>query len=305
MHVKREILQETLREVQAERTLLPDPSAGRLRAMAEILAYTIAYILRSANVFDRRPEVSVLMYHAVDHSSWPLAVTPQTLEDQFAYLARETQVVPLADAVAFARGEKSFTGKVTALTFDDGFADIETTVLPLLHKYGLHATCFLPTDVTVRTNSVGTPRMSWDAIRAAQATGRIAFEAHTCTHPCLSDLGEKEIRSEVQGCADEIERTLGKRPRFFAYPYGDAGAAAQEAVHEAGYAAGFGVEAGLVEPGDRLTQLNRLQVDASTPLYLFKIRLTRAIVYYRSIGRAVRHLLRLVGVLKAPPPATP
>jgi len=63
----------------------------------------------------------------------------------------------------------------------------------------------------------------------------IEFGAHAFTHPSLPSLGsnekDEEIRSSLEACA----RLSGKRPRSFAYPYGDVDRESIRLVQEAGF----------------------------------------------------------------------
>ena len=52
-----------------------------------------------------------------------------------------------------------------------------------------------------------------------QASG-FRIEAHTANHPDLRSLSDAEIEAEMEAADAAIEARLGRRPRFFAYPYG-------------------------------------------------------------------------------------
>ena len=88
--------------------------------------------------------MSVLCYHAVD-PCWtsPLAVTPEDFEVQLGWLARTRDVVPLAVALDHMDERGRLPRGMVALTFDDGFAQLEEHVFPALARHRLPATVFL------------------------------------------------------------------------------------------------------------------------------------------------------------------
>ena len=92
--------------------------------------------------------VLVLNYHRIgdpassflDHGVF--SATPEAFEAHVRHLARRTQVIRLEDLPAcLARGR----GRRVAVTFDDGYRDNYEHALPVLRRYGVHATFFLTT----------------------------------------------------------------------------------------------------------------------------------------------------------------
>ncbi|MFN0194577.1 MAG: polysaccharide deacetylase family protein [Aestuariivirga sp.] len=107
--------------------------------------------------------------------------------------------------------------------------------------------------------------MTWDELRALAAEPLCTMGAHTVHHYAVARLDEKEAAAELKLGADRLEAELGKRPRFFAYPYGDAGSAAARdfrLVREAGYEAAVTTRKGVLFAGhrDHMTALPRLSL---------------------------------------------
>jgi len=61
--------------------------------------------------------------------------------------------------------------------------------------------------------------MDWDQIEMLQAAG-FRIEGHTASHPDLRALSDEQIEAEMEEADSAIESRLGRRPRYFAYPYG-------------------------------------------------------------------------------------
>lgn len=94
-----------------------------------------------------RARLSVLIYHRVLERPDPYRGDPTVAEFdwQMALLAREFNVLPLADAVArLAAG--SLPARAACVSFDDGYRDNLTLAAPVLRRHGLPATFFVATD---------------------------------------------------------------------------------------------------------------------------------------------------------------
>ena len=87
-------------------------------------------------------QVPVLMYHAVGDDCWGeehLFVRPAELEQQLQYLSENGyETIFFEDLAHLERYEKP-----VILTFDDGYDDNYTLLLPLLQKYHMKATIFM------------------------------------------------------------------------------------------------------------------------------------------------------------------
>lgn len=90
----------------------------------------------------------VLMYHRVcprgpDTACWfarGTAVTPAAFEAQLDWLLGRFDVVPLG---ALSASPSDRDRPRVSLTFDDGYAEIHRTVLPVCQRRGVSATCFV------------------------------------------------------------------------------------------------------------------------------------------------------------------
>jgi peptidoglycan/xylan/chitin deacetylase (PgdA/CDA1 family)/predicted kinase len=260
-----------------------------IHAFAKLLMFSFAYLI--SKLLTRSSGALVLMYHAIDRSGWKLAVAPETFERQMAYLARCKGVVSLADVVAYAKGERGIAKNAVAVTFDDGYRDVLTTVLPLIKKYKIPITIFVPSDLAVHTDHEGRARLSWEELRTLQASGLVSIESHAATHRKFPELTREEMQAELEDSARVIERELGVRPRYFAYPFGARSAEAEEVVAESAYEAAFGITDGVIRRGMPLYRLPRVQIDATMRWSLFRLRTTAAVEVSRRIVKALRAMI--------------
>ncbi len=165
---------------------------------------------------------AIITFHSIDSSQSVLSFHP----DDFLRLVQSlTQLgMPIYSLDTLLQDNVS---RGIALTFDDGMSSVFTHALPIIKDFNIPAHLFLTTGTVGGKNNwpssfAGIPKfkmMTWDQIEACQAAG-IAIEAHTQTHADLNRVSTQELEDECAGCDHIIEQRLGKKPDYFAYPFG-------------------------------------------------------------------------------------
>lgn len=125
--------------------------------------------------------------------------------------------VPAASSVSAATSTRPTVAPnpgFVSLNFDDGYESAYLNALPILDQAGLKSTQFIITGFLGNSGYVTT-----DQVLAMRANGH-EIGAHTRSHPHLSTLTDDQQQSEILGSFDDLV-SLGVRPAFFAYPYGD------------------------------------------------------------------------------------
>jgi peptidoglycan/xylan/chitin deacetylase (PgdA/CDA1 family) len=108
--------------------------------------------------------------------------------------------------------------------------------------------------------------MSWEEVRATMGLTRLG--GHTHTHPILARVGPLRLDEEVGTCRDRIASETGARPRFFAYPNGQAGdftPAVKEAVRRHGFEAAFTAVEGVNGAHTDRLELRRFSGRSAAP----------------------------------------
>ena len=190
----------------------------------------------------------VLCYHALSED-WPaaLSTTPERFAAQLAILARRGY-----RGVTFAEiASGTVRGKAVAVTFDDGYRSVLEQAKPLLDRHGWPASLYVPTDWVGRDAPMtwaGIDRwiggeherellpLAWDDLRGLANEGW-EIGAHTKSHPHLTELGDAELRAELEGSRAATAEGLGRECTTIAYPYGDVDDRVERAAGAAGYTA--------------------------------------------------------------------
>lgn len=227
--------------------------------------------------------IPILMYHNIGEP--PEGARLRALYVRTGAFGRQMMLLKLlgyrglsmSEAMPYIRGEK--TGKVVAITFDDGYLDTFEHALPVLNTFGFSATCYVVSGRTGQYNdwdavelNVQKELMTDEQIRAWHAAG-MEVGAHTRTHPRLTKCTDEELQTELAGSKADLEALTGAPVTQFCYPYGDLDARVASAVRSAGYSAATTTQRGRACPGDDLMQLRRILVSGSSMLYLFLIKL--------------------------------
>ena len=160
--------------------------------------------------------ISVLLYHRFDENRSPTTTTSSAqFEQHMAYLKSHGYTVLTMDQLAdCVEGRRPVPEKGIVITIDDGFISGYNKAVPILRKYGY------PFSVFVFTHAIGIKNyMSWGQLKQLESWGG-EVGCHTFSHPRLINLPEKAIEQEIMGPKDSMEKNLGHKVKFFAYPYG-------------------------------------------------------------------------------------
>ena len=196
----------------------------------------------------------ILCYHSVD-PAWrsPLSVSPDLFASHCAWLRDHRRMISLPEAITNMNGSTRWPRGLTALSFDDGFAQVYTQALPILRRHQLSATVFL---VAQTLTSAGRP-VDWvddPPGRALETLSRtqvlemleagITFGSHSYSHRDLTTLGEDECERDLRSSRDVLEDVVGHPVRLLAYPRGRHNEQVRRAAARAGFTHAFALPEG-------------------------------------------------------------
>jgi peptidoglycan/xylan/chitin deacetylase (PgdA/CDA1 family) len=232
------------------------------RAAAACIAFVTACLCGTNVVVEPQSllGVPVFTYHMVD-SRIPhdrignaLTVTPEQFESQLRTLTRLGLRTVTAEQLVADLHRGYVPSHTVVLTFDDGYADARSVVLPLLERYHEVATFY------VISGTIGSPRhLSWRDIRALHNAG-MEIGAHGREHVDLTELNAHGQLGEVEGCARALHRWAKIDPETYAYPSGRYNTTTLTIMHRAGLAAAFTEEYGYVHTLASPYRLPRIRI---------------------------------------------
>lgn len=170
----------------------------------------------------------VLMYHGVGDETAPHAelrytVSVLSFRQQMQALSGHP-VVTLSELLA----RRAPAGAVV-LTFDDGEQSVATRALPLLASHGFKGVLF------VTTGWIGTPGYCSEEELRRLARAGWEIGAHGVSHRFLTELDDRELRSELGESRGRLADILGEPPQHLALPGGRGDRRVVEAARAAGY----------------------------------------------------------------------
>lgn len=220
----------------------------------------------------RMEPISILFYHRVSdkcRNAWTMPCA--TFQRQIDWMIDRFDVITLEEAQRrIARGENQWPS--VCLTFDDGYADNCEFALPLLLRKDLPFTYFVSTNHVLRgeffphDTAANCPlRPNSLAEIRAMADAGVEIGAHTRSHPDLGKVvNEEALRDEIAGSKQELEEALGRRVRYFAFPFGlhqNMSHAAWRVVHQAGFDGACSAYGSYNWPGEDPFHLQRIHAD--------------------------------------------
>lgn len=187
----------------------------RIIAVFIALAVIVGAVWYAAAAVLNLRHIPIFMYHSINDEpigkEEELSVSVDDFESQLRYLReRGYESVFVKDMPKY-----DYEQRLVAVTFDDGYEDVYTNAFPLLKKYEIKATLFMPTSLIGEEGY-----LDEDQLRELQNSGYVDVESHTVSHEDLSRLSTDEIENEFRESKRTLEDILDKTVNVIAYPGG-------------------------------------------------------------------------------------
>ena len=175
---------------------------------------------------NKSASVSILGYHDVrERGGSPMLIAGSKFRQQMqAIKDSQIPVIPLADVMAWKRGEKNIPPESIVITFDDGWEGVYEQAYPVLKEFGFPFTVYLYKKYV----NIGGRSMSWDQVREMMSHG-CEIGSHSVSHESLkkkpkagmSDADYQAwVLAELKDSREFLEQNLKIKITSFAYPYG-------------------------------------------------------------------------------------
>jgi peptidoglycan/xylan/chitin deacetylase (PgdA/CDA1 family) len=169
-----------------------------------------------------RSSIPILCYHQIRDrtaadaaADRPYIMPPATFRRELDTLERDGyRTISPDELVAHLTTGARLPAKPVLLTFDDGVDDHYRVVLPELRRRGMKATFFPMTVV------LGNPGfMTRGQLRRLDRAG-MTIAAHSWDHHRVDEYSGDDWRIQITEPIRELQRIVGHRIRYFAYPFG-------------------------------------------------------------------------------------
>lgn len=175
---------------------------------------------------NKSASVSILGYHDVrERGGSPMLIAGSKFRQQMqAIKDSQIPVIPLADVMAWKRGEKNIPPESIVITFDDGWEGVYEHAYPVLKEFGFPFTVYLYKKYV----NIGGRSMTWDQVRDMMRNG-CEIGSHSVSHESLkkkpkagmSDADYQAwVLAELKDSREFLEQNLKIKITSFAYPYG-------------------------------------------------------------------------------------
>ena len=165
---------------------------------------------------------AIITFHSIDDSGSVLSYPTKAFASLLGALDKSGLPVLGLDDLLLPETDQGIT-----ITFDDGMRSLYKQALPVLRDHAKPAHLYLTTGSVGKNNrwptqpeaAPGFDMLTWQEIEQLHAAG-IFIDSHTHSHPDMRKLDEQAMQQECETADLLIEERLGRRPQYFAYPYG-------------------------------------------------------------------------------------
>lgn len=226
-------------------------------------------------------KLPVLMYHHISLAeSNGLTISAKKLEEQFAFLAKNKY-----QTYHFNELDNIQTlppGNNIIITFDDAYVSQLELAYPLLKKYGLKATIFVPLKYLGATDAWNTSSLKiMDAVQLRSLDASVVtLGYHSYAHERYDELNEEERVSDIKACFRTVSENKLNLLKTLAYPYGKYPRELSEKekfisrLEEQGFRYGLRIGNRLNEfPFKKPFEIQRLDIKGEYSLSRFKLKL--------------------------------
>ena len=193
-----------------------------LKKISNFLQYTG---LRFSN---SRKISAILVYHGISKNSHKNCVPMNIFKEHMIYLKNNFKIISLSKLLDILELKEIQNDNLVAITFDDAYKNFFRNAYPILLKYNIPATVYIPANLVGQYNNWDFDNkedysylqiMSYEEIKEMDSD-LIELGSHTANHKRLSATTDAELITEINDSKNSLENALHRKFDLFAYPYG-------------------------------------------------------------------------------------
>jgi len=224
-----------------------------MRYIKQIILKLMDYLKIADIILALKRRDIILLYHSIEmhESGYENSVSLENFILHIDVLSQHHKFVSLDKML----NESSKFSRV-AITFDDAYSDFYTVAFPVLAEKQIPVTIFVPT-IFIETHQYlyenaekgyRKQHLSWEQMRELHSSKLVEFESHAHSHFDSVNNIDK-LKDDVMISIAILEKELGRRPRYFAYPFGDCNMATHDILLDCGFEQIFTTQSISVRPG--------------------------------------------------------
>ncbi len=195
--------------------------------------------------------VPILLYHRLGPTvADSMTTTTAVFTAQMQWLKDNGYtVIPLKTLVNYLKGEgPAPPPKSVVITADDGHKSVYTVMQAIVRKFNYPVTLFIyPSCIS---NRYAPYAMTWEQLKELQQTGLFDIQSHTFWHPNFKKEKrklkpqeyEKLVQTQLVKSKNVLEKHLGIKVEYLAWPYGIYDDYLEAQAQKAGYVAAFSID---------------------------------------------------------------
>jgi peptidoglycan/xylan/chitin deacetylase (PgdA/CDA1 family) len=212
---------------------------------------------------NKEVKIPIITYHYVevvtderDFIRKNLAILPGTFENQIKELrAKGYEPIFVKEIPDIIKGTLKPEKSPVALTFDDGYEDFYTNVLPIIKRNNVKVTAYIVPNFIGHLNY-----MTKTQLQEVIASGLVEIGSHTNDHADLPNSLDENAKATISNSKTTLENMFNIKVVTFSYPYGFYNEKIAEMVKDAGYTAAVSEVEGTEQSLKNLYYLSRIRV---------------------------------------------
>jgi peptidoglycan/xylan/chitin deacetylase (PgdA/CDA1 family) len=237
--------------------------------------------------------ITIIRYHSISNISDSYTISPKAFLLQAEFISKKYNVARLKqikNLFSINNDDK----RTVIFTFDDAYSDFFEIVYPILDKFSISCTVFIPSGFIGKynewdihlSNYKRRPIMTSRQLIDLKKKGFVDFGSHSVHHRSMANLSMSEMKKQAVESKKTLEYILDSPITMFSYPFGHFSKVTREILLESQYDIAVTSRWGTLNTSRQILNLNRIYLsegDTNEDI-LAKIEGQYDIYYTRALG---------------------
>lgn len=232
-----------------------------------------------------KAQIIVLCYHGLADDGWRFSVKKSNFVRQIDYLLKQNyRLITLRNLDNYLKGKSEISKPAAIITFDDGYRNL-LEIKDYLSQKGIKPALFVLSDRRKADRKELATNNKLLTKKELLKLKKLGWEigCHSATHRDFSKLEKKDIQGEVVDSKKALEKELGLRIDYFAYPKGIYNKAILRKIKSAGYQLGLSMDDALIDKTTRRLVIPRVGIEGTHSLAEFKATISPKAIFLRGL----------------------